>query len=270
MGTELAKYDEAWAKAGQEFASKEKESGAFLSLAGGVFKMGDEPIPGNQICAVIIDSVFENAYYAEKWTPDGPVMPPTCFAMAHEQEDLEPMLDAMMADQDYFEPQNDTCQGCPMNEWGSIDTGKGKACGNRRRLALIQAGEYVPTRGVRNAFEVEPFEDEEHYQFADLVFLKLPVTSGKEYSKFVKATLREYGRPPYGVVTRIYIEHGGANQFTVKFEALDVLPDDWFGTIQGRHEDARQAIIQPYNPPDKEDRAASRGNGRLAGLKKKQ
>ena len=270
MGNEIAKYDQQWAKAGEQYVSREKaEGGHFLSLAGGVFKLGDEPVPGNQLCVVILDAIFENAYYAEKWTPDGPVMPPTCFAMAHEQEDLEPMIEAMKADMDHFEPQHDTCHGCPMNEWGSADTGKGKACGNRRRLALIQAGEYVPVRGVKGGFELEAFAEEDHYKAADLTFLKLPVTSGKEFSRFVKATLRDFGRPPYGVVTRIYIEHGGPNQFTVKFEALDALPDEWFQTIQSRHEEAVEAIMKPYEPPSDEEKTPARAaNTRLSGLKK--
>jgi len=271
MGTEVAKNDLMWVKAGEQYASREKaEGGHFLSLAGGVFKLGDEPVPGNQLCVVILDAIFENAFYAEKWTQDGPVKPPTCYAMAHEQDALAPMIEHMKADMEHFEPQHDQCAGCPQNEWGSADTGKGKACGNRRRLALIQAGEYVPTRGVRGAFELEAFEEEEHYKAADLTFLKLPVTSGKEFSKFVKATLRDFGRPPYGVVTRVYIEHGGSSQFTVKFEALEVLPDEWFETINSRHLEAKEAIMRPYEPPSNDDEAPARSaNTRLQGLKKK-
>lgn len=267
MANEIAKYDEAWAKAAKTFVEREKSGASTLSLAGGVFKLGDDEMPGNKLCVVILDSVFENAYYDKKWVAGEQTMPPKCYAMAHEEEELAPH--AAMEGSAYFEPQATECSGCPMNQWGTADVGKGKACKNRRRLALLPAGQYEKVKGTKNDYVHEMFTDEEHYKSADMLVLKLPVTSGKEYSKFVKKALAEYGRPPYGLVTEITVEHGGSNQFTVKFEVLDALPDEFFTTIQARHDEASREIIRPYMEPDAEQAVAPKAASRLAGLRKK-
>lgn len=277
MGTEVAKYGEQWSTAAQEASSKEKLGGNFIKLAGGIFQVGEDPLPGNKICAVIIDGVYENAYYEDEWEAGGKIMPPKCFAMAPEQEDLAPH-EAMEADLDYFWPQSydekidevGPCSKCPKNEWGSAEKGRGKACGNRRRLALIQAGEYVNNgTAKRPDWQVAPFEDESDYSAADFYMLKLPVTSGKAYSRLVKEVASEYKRPPYGVVVEISCVPDPKTQIRVEFEILDVLPDDWFPMIQKRHEAAREAIMRPYEPPQEDDKQESAPQNRISGLRRK-
>lgn len=271
MANELTKYDEAWAKAAKTYAEREKAGGQTLQLAGGVFKLGEDELPGNRICVVILHSVFENAYYADKWVAGKAPLPPKCFAMAHEEEDLAPH--PAMEGSGFFEPQATACgdkkTGCPKNAWNTADVGGGSACKNRRRLALIPAGYYEKVKGTKNDYTHEIFTDEEHYASADMLILKLPVTSGKEYSKFIRKATAEYGRPPYGLITEITVEHGGQNQFTVKFEVLDVLPNEFFNTIEARHEEAVREIIRPYQEPDAEALAAPTAVNRLAGLRKK-
>ena len=183
---------------------------------------------------------------------------------------------------EYFDRQNDVCKGCKWNEWGSAQVikdeydvgrgGRGKACQNRMRLMLIPAGIYVPKPGVRGSFDLEMFEDPAEYESSEMLALKLPVTSVKEYGNYLKSVQRDYQRPPYGVITNIYIEHGGSNQYTVKFETVDAFPDEWFPLIQKRHEEARDAIINPYTAPSEDDKpqraAEPQGNNRLAGLRK--
>lgn len=265
MGNEVTTYEQKWAAAGRTFVEREKPTAQSLSISGGVLKIGDDEIEGNQLCVVILDSVYVNAYYAQKWEA-GQKTAPKCFAIAVEDDDLAPH--PSMEGSDYFEPQHDQCAGCPMNAYGSADTGRGKACGNRRRLALIPAGFYEKRKGSRSEFDVDIITDEDHYKSADMLQLMLPVTSVKEYSKYVTSVMAEFGRPPYGLVTRIYIQHGGPNQFTVKFETLDALPNEFFETITARHEASRKEIMEPYQEPDAEEQAAPRANNRLAGLRK--
>lgn len=267
MGTEITKYDDAWAAAGKKFVEREKPTAATLSIAGGAFKLGDDEIEGNQLCVVIVDSVFENAYYEGEWDPQR-VVPPTCYAMAHDEDELAPH--PAMQEHEFFQPQHSECAGCPMNEWGSAEKGRGKACKNRRRLSLIPAGYYTKVKGTKNEFEADIIEDEAHYKDADALILKLPVTSGKEYSKYLKSVMANYQRPPYGVITRIYIEHGGSNQFTVKFETLEVFPSEYFNTLKARHDQAKAEIIVPYSAPDDDaaGEAQATAKTRLGGLRR--
>jgi hypothetical protein len=267
MANEITKYDEAWATAAKTFVEREKSGAQTLSLSGGVFKIGEDELPGNKLCVVVLDSVFENSFYDQKWVAGQAATPPKCYAMAHKEDDLAPH--PAMEGSEYFEPQATACAGCPKNQFGTSDTGTGKACKNRRRLALIPAGFYEKIKGTKNDFAADIITDEDHYKSADALILKLPVTSGKEYAKFVRKARLEYGRPPYGLVTEIRVEHGGANQFTLKFEVLDVLPNDFYSTIQARHEEAAREIIRPYQEPEASEIAAPKAANRLAGLRKK-
>lgn len=84
----------------------------------------------NQLEAVILDHRNFNRYYTKAYDPQNPT-PPACFAIAKNLEELSPHNH-----DDVPEPQADSCSVCPMNEFGSASTGKGKACRNMVRLAL--------------------------------------------------------------------------------------------------------------------------------------
>ena len=91
MANDIVKYKEQWATAAEQAASREEVTGGrFIKLAGGIFKLGEDELPGNKLCAIVLADVFENTYYDDKWTPDGPVKPPKCFALAEDKDDLAP------------------------------------------------------------------------------------------------------------------------------------------------------------------------------------
>lgn len=238
--------------------------GAFLSTRAGVLSFDDEAMPGNQVCVVIIDDVFENTYYEGKWDPNA-ITSPKCYAFAREKLDLAPHP-SMQNHPDYFEPQNDACQGCPKNEWGSADTGKGKACQNRLRLTLVPAGRYIPKKGSKD-LDLDLFADEEHFSEADPVFLKLPPTSVEEYAKYVSQLSAAHGLPPHGVFTRVYCEPHPKHQFHVKFEMIERVPADLLGVVMERHDKAGALPFSPYTPPE-EPEAPAAGGG-LKGLRRR-
>src|SRR5690606_3597374 len=128
--------------------------------------------------------------------------PPICYAFHRpgEEEEVGPHP-SMQANLDYFQPQSDFCKNCPNNEWGSAETGRGKACGERRRLAILPAGWYESKRGSKD-FELNIIDDAETLDTTDIVFLKLPVMSVKEYGRYVQKLASEFRRPPYGAITR--------------------------------------------------------------------
>lgn len=264
MGREITNYDEEYARRAAEYAESEQLTGGqFITTRGGVLRFGDEVMPGNQIAVVVVDSVFENTYYEDRFNADAPV-PPVCYAFARGDAKDEMFPHPAMQEHRHFVPQHVEhgevmgCAGCPMNEWGSADQGRGKACQNRRRLALLPAGFYSKKRGDRD-FTLELFEGEKHYRTAELAFLKLPVTSVKDYSKYVTQISASLQKPPFGVVTRIWCEPDAGSQYKVRFEMIEELPEYLAGAIFQRNEEARGTIITPYAPPREDDDRRGRG-----------
>lgn len=254
-GTSLVTYEEKWQQKAERAVEFEPLTGGqVLSVKGGILMLGEQAMPGNQVAVVILDSVHENTYYGIRYDQDNP-MPPICYAMARGGDELFPHLD--MQKDPYFEPQHwdgnfvAGCEGCPMNEWGSADQGKGKACQNRRRLTVIPAGYYTPRKGSRE-FDLELFDDPKHYQAADPAFLKLPVTSVSNWAKYVNQLAAGPRRPPYGVITRIFVEPHAQFQYQVCFETLDLVPDHIADQVMARNEAAEKMPLSGYAAPDKE------------------
>lgn len=267
-GTAVAKWDEELAKQAAIAAGMEDStaSGQFFSLKGGVLQWNDAPLQGNQMGVIILDSILENVFYEGKYDPEVP-QGPICFAFGRVESDLEPHKLVVEANNQ----QHDHCAGCPMNEWGSAEVGRGKACRNTRRLAMIPAGTF------NEAGKFQLINDVEHFESAAVGYMKLPVTSVKGYASFVKQVAGALQRPPFGIATKVKVVPDPKSQFKVVFEPIVNLPDELMTTIMKRHTDAKASIDFPYTPleeepaPTKTSRAAQRppvrGGAKKAGRK---
>lgn len=240
----IAKWDEELAKYATEAAKVEAAAGGgqLFSIRGGQLSWQDSHIPNNEMAVIIVDTIFENVLYEGKFDPDT-MLAPTCFAFAREEGDLTPHQIVVAAGQNQ---STDGCKGCEHNEWGSADTGRGKACRNTRRLALLPAGTFN-----RNG-DFELFEEENHYATATVGFLKLPVTSVKGYANMVKQVAGAMRRPPFGVIIRVSVMPDPKTQFKVNFDVLDLVPDYLMGTIMRRREEVMATIDFPYQLDDVE------------------
>lgn len=256
-----------WDQQADEYTQQEALTGVkTFSTQGGTLSLGEDDMPGNMIAVVVLDAIMENTYYETRFDEDDPT-PPTCFAMGRDPKTMGPPLDHMEEtdpDVKFFDPPSEKCAGCPMNEWGSSDRGRGKACQNRRRLAVIPAGEFIKRRGSRD-LDLELFDDKGHFADADMAYLKVPVTSAKAWSKYVHQLSKSVRRPPYGVVTIISLVPDKKSQFCMEFEMEEEIPDHLVPTIIERHKDAMDNIIRYYTPPDAEDQ---RGNDGLRKVKR--
>lgn len=246
--TALAKWDEELAKQAQVAAGMESgvSSGQFFSLKSGVLSFGGAPMPGNEMAVVILDAILENVYYEGKYA-EGVANSPKCFAFGRDEAEMAPHEICDKAD--VAECEN--CAGCTKNLWGSADIGKGKACRNSRRLALIPAGTF-DSQG-----RLDLIEDVAHYQDAEVGYLRLPVTSVKGFSTFVKQLAATLRRPPHGVVTRIKVVPDAQTQLKVVFSAVQALPDSVMPVIMERHAQAVEAIAFPYPAYDPAPKAKS-------------
>ena len=105
-----------------------KPSGNTISTKGKQFKLPDGTISAGPMRAIVLDWVAYHAHYDGAYDPNNP-KPPNCFALG-DMSGLTPSPNAPAR-------QSDACAGCPKNEWGSAATGRGKACKNQYRLAII-------------------------------------------------------------------------------------------------------------------------------------
>ena len=245
-------WEDEMAKDAELAAAQETLTGGgqFVSLASGVLSVNGAPMANNEMRCIILDAIFENVYYEGDFDRENQTSP-TCFAFGRYDKDGKTVISiegweggedvkGLRPHKSVPERVCDSCEACPMNQFGTAKTGRGKACANRRRLGLI------PVQGVtkKGQFIINT-QDEEHYATAPMAYLKTPVTSTKVYSAYVTQVASALKRPPYGVFTRVWLTPSD-NQFTVNFEAIDSIPSNLRRVITDRHEEAMAAISFPY------------------------
>lgn len=259
-GKAVAKWDEELAKAAEQAAEMEANTGGgqFFSVKSGVLSWQDAPLPNNEVAVVILDAIFENVFYEGKFDPDVP-QGPTCFAFGRDEKEMEPH--SVVVEMGWNQ-STEGCHGCENNEWGSADVGKGKACRNTRRLAMIPAGTFD-----RDG-KLELFDDSEHYDSTAIGFMKLPVTSVKGYASFVKQVAGALKRPPFGIVTRVSVVPDAKTQFKVIFEPIMKLPDELMASVMARVDEAKTIIDFPYQLEEDEPAPPPRTKKKAAAKKK--
>lgn len=89
---------------------------------------GKDPQAG-PITGVIIDFTTKHVLYRDSFNEQNP-SPAICWAIGNNIKTLAP---SPMAS----EPQSTDCASCPKNQYGTASNGKGKACQNRRVLAVL-------------------------------------------------------------------------------------------------------------------------------------
>lgn len=253
----LAKWDEELARQAEAAAAVEASTatGSFFSLKNGTLSINDTPLPNNEMAVIILDGILENVYYGSEYDSDNPA-PPRCFAFGRDEKTMAPHTIAIESGN----AQAEQCQGCEWNEYGSAERGRGKACRNTRRLAMIPAGTF------NEKGKLEQLEDDQ-FETSQLSFMKLPVTSVRGYAAFVKQVAGALKRPPLGVFTRVSVVDDADNQFKVLFEPLGQVPDELMAVVMARAEEARGSIEQPYQAFDEEEvasRKPARGRGKPA------
>jgi len=250
--TAVVNYEEEMARQAEEAAKMERNAGGaqFFSVRGGQLTFDDMPVPGNQMAVVILASILENVYYPDAFDPENPT-PPMCYAFGKDEAEMAPHEDVVLLAQ----AQNETCHGCPMNAWASADKGRGKACRNTRRLAVMAAGTIDQ---ATNQFT--PFKDVDQFKSGPIGYLKLPVTSVAGYATFVKSVAGALKRPPHGIFTRIRVVPDPKTQFRVLFEPMTEVPSGLLGTVMARHKEAESSIDFPYSleqPVKKEEKPSA-------------
>lgn len=195
-------YKEELAALARAKSKEEAKTGGgaqFISFKGGDMTIDGVDVEGNALRCVILETVQENHFYDTEYDPDQPASP-ICYAFGSDPDEMKPHEASP-------QPQCDSCAECPHNEWGSADKGKGKACSNVRRIAVMAE---------------DGLDDPDN---AEVRFAKIPVMSVKNLAKYVKDLDRLYELPPLGVVTEMSLKKDIKSLFRVNFKMCETIED---------------------------------------------
>jgi hypothetical protein len=229
--TEVVNWAEQLAAMAIETAAAEVVTGKFISFRSGQMTYQDAPVPNNELPVVIIDSIFENHLYAEAYDPNN-ISSPICFAFGRTEAEMKPHEKSKV-------PQAPTCAECKNLQWGSDPKGgRGKACKQIRRLAMIPA---------------DALKTPDKLPTAPIAFARIPVMSVTSWGGYVQQVAAQK-LPPLAVVTKMYLKPDPKSQFKVYFEMMARITDgDLLSKLVDLSNNAKKTIDFPYEPPQEED-----------------
>jgi hypothetical protein len=207
-----------------------------VSTRGGVLSIDGSPVKGGELQVIVLAAVHVNTYYPDRFDPDNK-QAPACYAFGDPEAD-DPESE-MVPHDEAEDAQASRCAECPMNIMGSADTGRGKACKNIRRLAVIDASEIDDgPAGVKDA---------------EVRLLNVPVTSVRNWSRYTHTVAEELELPTFAVATNVSCAPDPKTQYKVLFE-LDhavEMDDALFNALDAKRAEVVKLMTAPY--PKNED-----------------
>ena len=204
--------------------------GAWLSIRNGVLKFQGTPLADSQLDAVALGWIFDKAYYGDvDFDPDSPASP-VCWALGEDAPGQD--IKKLIPSDDSHDRQADACDGCSKNEFGTSRRGKGKACKDGVRIALLHA-DYLKSADL--------------VADAPIVYLRVPPTSLTAWAAHVKKIANVLEKAPYAVVTRIAVAPDDSVQVRVSFDVQEDIRDrKLLGAIFTKRQAVLKEIGMPY------------------------
>jgi hypothetical protein len=233
--TGLANWEQKLAEAAVvENASEAMPGGQFIKTRGGFFKIGDQLVKDNKLNVSVLAHRYENAWYSDKFDPDNP-KPPDCFALGTDEEEMRPHEKSTL-------PQggpDGRCATCPKNKWNSDpEGGKGKACKNVRRLAILSSDGMTPD-SIKNG---------------EVLYIKPPVMSVKFWSTYLKTITNVLKRPLWSVATQIGARPDPKATYVLTFQHLGNINEPaLLSALEARKAEVETQIEFPYLPMEKSE-----------------
>lgn len=250
--TALAKWDEelaSAAQAAQTLAQQQGGGGAkTISTRSATMTIDDNPVPGNVLVGVIAGFTMCNKYYEADFDPENPSSP-VCYAYGQSKDEMGPHDEAE-------KPQSERCQGCPQNEFGSADRGKGKACRNTYQLLVMPAGNY-DHKADRFEAPVDPSEVEG----AELYSLGVPPTSLKAFSGYI-SQLAGNMRPPWAVFTKIGVVPDPKVQQRLTFQLVKNAPTELLAALKAKNVEAMKNIEVAFQKNSEREKKEAPARGK--------
>ena len=233
--TAIMPWEQEMAAAARKQSAAEKSMGLFKSIGtqGGILTIDDKPIPGNRLRCVVLAVTHENQYFDKPYTPGVPAVP-ACFAFGDVTlDDPEAEMTPHPDSQDKQGDDDGKCSDCWANKMGSADVGKGKACGNVRRMILTTEDALESAEAMKNA---------------EARSLKVPVMSVRNWVNFVHTVDEEMHRPYWGVIATLSAAPDAKSQFKLDFvfEELITFDAELYAATKKRVAQAMKDLLVPY------------------------
>lgn len=214
--------------------------GMFASIKGGTLKINDNPVPGNAIGCVVLGHMTCKAWFEKDYDPHANASP-TCYAYGRDGQNFKGMQPHAESD----DKQATSCDDCPKNVFGTAKTGRGKACRDSFKIAIIQSGDL----GGNGVFM--PYGDNakgiDRLTKADVVMMSIPATSLASFAAHVRSMNDSQLRPLFGVHTKIIVDKDQTGEYpTVKFECLGLLTEKQVGVAESRVAAAMDELMRPF------------------------
>lgn len=176
MGNELANIEKQLAEEARTIQETLASTGTVISTKGKLFTTPNGLTNPGPISVIILDYVSYNSYFPKTFNPQD-IRPPICYSIGKIPKDMVPMDDSP-------EPQSTSCAECEWDKFGTSrsGTGKGKACKNVVRLAVVPP-DFSP--------KDEP------------MLLVVPPTSLANFNTYVSKVAQTFNGPPIRVKTSI-------------------------------------------------------------------
>lgn len=217
----LKDIDKALSKHVSDAAARiERPAGQTIGIKGKKFKYKNDVI-GRVANFVIVDFIRANAYYDTPFHEDT-IELPACLALSVDGENMVPLEHAPRK-------QNAQCDGCEQNAWGSADIGRGKACAEQYRIAVLAVDH----------------SRKETYANCEMATITVPPTSKQNFGDYVHALDEKTGRPPLAFLTEMSFDDNIDHEVLL-FEVSKSYKDaKTLSQILGRADEARDMLMTP-------------------------
>jgi hypothetical protein len=215
---EMAKY------AKEESARMPSGGGNYISIRGKNFSYQGTSLE-EPLRVVIVDYGFENALYEGSYDADNP-QTPVCFAMSKTIDDMAPHESSP-------KPQSESCKDCPHNQFGTAEKGRGKACKNSIRMAVLST-------------TAKKF-DEDFIEKSDAAVMKLPPTSAKNFRGYLKKITDGLQLPLFSVMTDLSFDEDAATPVVVPQFGDELSDRKVLRAMIAKRETVQAALLQPFD-----------------------
>lgn len=208
-------------KGRSEVAKMPTSGGNALSFAKGVITAGGVRI-GNELSIIPLVPQFERTYYDTQYDPDRPASP-ACYS-----------YDGEKPHEKSASPQAKSCDVCPLNAFGTDIRGKGKACKEGMKLALVAA---------------DQARDADAAKSAPIYIAKFSVLNTKDVAPTIQAMYAQ-GNVPFQFTCKLTAHPDERRQVINTLEVVGVNEDEaQLNALMARAEAAEELLAQPYPEP---------------------
>lgn len=229
------------ALAAEDVSREPATAGNNISTRGHKFTLGGSVID-SPMKVIILDYSFENAFYSEAYDPDNPASP-SCFAVAKKEDDLAPDSEKVP------DPINETCDGCENNEFGSADSGRGKACKNGRKLALISA----------DVKELTP----EYISQTPVAYIRVSPSGIRHWTGYVKKLKSALDAPVCGVITELDFDPDSDQPVLTEQYVEEITDGDLLDAILKRRAEVQDDLLAGFQPVSEQQPRVSKKKGNV-------